>query len=307
MQLVLSNSDYTFVASAKTITFAAPFNVLTTEQIYHIVNLSTGVVIYDADRRTHPISMAAGVITHTYDNTGMADADKLQISVDDGTSGGGGGGGVLNNFTATVAPTAADDSGDGYAVGSSWVDITADNAYVCLDATVDGAVWSRTTGAVVPEQTPVNAIASQGTITVTSEPFENDGFVIDTQTFLFKVSRTGVGEVTISSSTTTQRNNIRSAINADMTQVVATDGAGDTAVITAATKGTAANSYVFTETAAPAISVDGGGTLGGTVAGVDGTVGEANTLCADASYLYHCIATNTVADTNWRRISLVSF
>jgi hypothetical protein len=40
--------------------------------------------------------------------------------------------------------------------------------------------------------------------------------------------------------------------------------------------------------------------------GVNGTVGVANEICADGSYIYHCITTNTIADTNWRRIGLDS-
>lgn len=40
--------------------------------------------------------------------------------------------------------------------------------------------------------------------------------------------------------------------------------------------------------------------------GVDGTVGVADEICADATYIYHCIAANTIADANWRRVSLGS-
>ncbi len=40
--------------------------------------------------------------------------------------------------------------------------------------------------------------------------------------------------------------------------------------------------------------------------GVDGTVGVANETCVDATYIYHCIATNTIADANWRRVALGS-
>ena len=36
----------------------------------------------------------------------------------------------------------------------------------------------------------------------------------------------------------------------------------------------------------------------------NGTVGVANEICADATNLYHCIAANTIADANWRRVSL---
>jgi len=48
---------------------------------------------------------------------------------------------------ATVAPAVTDDSGSGYAVGSKWLDVTADEAYECLDATSGAAVWKGTTSA----------------------------------------------------------------------------------------------------------------------------------------------------------------
>lgn len=48
---------------------------------------------------------------------------------------------LLFNFTASVAPTTNDDSGDGYAGGSWWFDLTNDKAYVCIDATVGAAIW----------------------------------------------------------------------------------------------------------------------------------------------------------------------
>ena len=51
----------------------------------------------------------------------------------------------LSKFDATAAPTVNDDSGDGYAPGSRWVDVTNDKAYVCLDASSGAAVWTEVT------------------------------------------------------------------------------------------------------------------------------------------------------------------
>lgn len=51
---------------------------------------------------------------------------------------------ALNKWGATTAPTTGDDSGDGYAVGSRWIDTTADKEYVCLDSTGGAAVWKET-------------------------------------------------------------------------------------------------------------------------------------------------------------------
>lgn len=53
---------------------------------------------------------------------------------------------VRHNISATTAPTVNDDSGDGYGIGSLWVDISADNAYVCVDDTLSNAVWSQING-----------------------------------------------------------------------------------------------------------------------------------------------------------------
>jgi len=49
------------------------------------------------------------------------------------------------NLTATVDPTAGDDSGDGYAVGSRWVNVTDDREWTCLDAALTAAVWQQVT------------------------------------------------------------------------------------------------------------------------------------------------------------------
>ena len=48
-----------------------------------------------------------------------------------------------SNFVATAAPTANDDTGDGYTVGSWWVNTTSDEAYLCVDATAGAAVWTK--------------------------------------------------------------------------------------------------------------------------------------------------------------------
>jgi len=162
------------------------------------------------------------------------------------------------------------------------------------------------TGSIsIPEKTPVNAIASQGTITMAGIATANETFVIDSQTFTWKAARAAAGEVTIGADAPAAVTNIVTAVTADLATVTAVDGTGDTVTITAVTKGVAGNSIVFTE-ASTNMTVDGAGTLGTTTAGVNGTVGVANEIAQDATYFYVCVATNTVADTNWRRIALGS-
>lgn len=58
--------------------------------------------------------------------------------------------GPLNNFMATSDPTANDDSGDGYEVGSLWVNITSDAGFICVDASSGAAVWNPLGGSGWP-------------------------------------------------------------------------------------------------------------------------------------------------------------
>lgn len=48
-----------------------------------------------------------------------------------------------NNYAATAAPTAGDDTGDGYEVGSIWLDATNDRIYIAQDVTSTAAVWDE--------------------------------------------------------------------------------------------------------------------------------------------------------------------
>ena len=52
---------------------------------------------------------------------------------------------IKANMGAAVAPVVTDDSAAGYAIGSRWLDTTADKEYVCLDASAGAAVWIETT------------------------------------------------------------------------------------------------------------------------------------------------------------------
>lgn len=155
------------------------------------------------------------------------------------------------------------------------------------------------------DKTPVCAVAAVGNIAMAGIAIADETFVIDTQTFTWKASRGGTGEVTIGADAPAAVVNLVTAINLDLTTVVAADIAGDNVSITAATKGVAGNAIVFTE-ASTNMTVDGSGTLGATITGVDGTVGSVNEIAQDGSYLYVCIAANTIADDNWRRVSLGS-
>ena len=48
---------------------------------------------------------------------------------------------LSNNLAGEAAPAVTDDADAGYRIGSLWIDVTNDDAYICVDATADAAVW----------------------------------------------------------------------------------------------------------------------------------------------------------------------
>lgn len=70
------------------------------------------------------------------------------------------------NLAATTAPTVNSDTTAGYSVGSLWCDTTADNVYVCIDATTGAAVWNQLmTPAQVSKLTGIEAAADVTDVT----------------------------------------------------------------------------------------------------------------------------------------------
>lgn len=63
-----------------------------------------------------------------------------------------------NNYTAVTAPGIGDDTADGYAPGSRWIDTVGDESYTCVDATLGAAIWKSATSAgianIVEDTTP---------------------------------------------------------------------------------------------------------------------------------------------------------
>lgn len=124
------------------------------------------------------------------------------------------------------------------------------------------------------------AVAAQGTITLTDVPLADETFVVDTQTFTFKALRENDGEVTIGATAAETATNIVTAITADLTTVTAA-ATGATVLITSVTTGYC--TLAFTESASN-LTVDGNDLLGGTTQG-----------CA-SSYL-HYVRTPSAAES----------
>lgn len=88
---------------------------------------------------------------------------------------------VKHNFTASTAPTSADDENDGYQEGSVWIDQSDDpkEAYRCVDPTVDNAVWVNTSLEIGELGTLANQDKSNVDITGGSITGINDLKVVD--------------------------------------------------------------------------------------------------------------------------------
>ena len=122
--------------------------------------------------------------------------------------------------------------------------------------------------------------------------------MIGANKYVFVAAETAPLQVAISANNTTQAENIVAAITADDAVCNAANLAG---VVTVSSKvlGTAGNSIALSASAT-GVAASASTLLNGTA----GTVGLANEICADGTYLYHCTAANTAADANWRRITL---
>jgi hypothetical protein len=85
----------------------------------------------------------AGVVTHaTQHKTGGGDALP---PADIGAALTGHTHTPLDNLDGAGAPAVTDDETQGYEAGSVWIDVVADKAYVCVDASAGAAVWTETT------------------------------------------------------------------------------------------------------------------------------------------------------------------
>lgn len=89
---------------------------------------SPGYVGVSTTARTLLNSLVTLTGLANFDGAGAATAIKIKLN-------------------GTAAPAVNDDSGDGYGIGSLWVDTTNDNAYIATDVTVGAANWEQINGA----------------------------------------------------------------------------------------------------------------------------------------------------------------
>jgi hypothetical protein len=140
-----------------------------------------------------------------------------------------------------------------------------------------------------------------GAITLSSGgAVAGETFVIGSQTFTFQTAaRSGTGQVTLNSSTTTEGNNIVTAINADIPGTATSSRSGGTVTVTATVPGTGGNSIVFTESVTN-FAMNGSGVLGGTTQG--GLAGSTQSVFWEGNNsggLSRCVNNCTVSGASW--------
>jgi len=164
---------------------------------------------------------------------------------------------------------------------------------------------SRTVG------TAVNAVNATRTLTIDTQPTIGNVMTISTKVYTFVASGTAttVGKVSIGTDLATAKLAIVAAINgtdgvnAAHPLVSASAFVTNVCTLTALVAGVAANSIITTKTFTAGTNLFSGATLSG---GIDGTIGKIDQSLIDNTYLYLCVADNTISDKNWRRIAIGS-
>jgi hypothetical protein len=177
-------------------------------------------------------------------------------------------------------------------------------------ATVDADTLTTTT------QTPVNAVAATSVLTMADVGVHGDILIIGADTYELD---TGAGitegniQVDISGSQTKQATvtaMVAAQVSDGTEDVSFTDNADDTMGIASDVAGVLGNLIAFDDSNLTNGSINqntAADFLGGTVAGVDGTVGSKGQFVWDASYFYICVLANTIADANWERAGIASY
>jgi len=122
-------------------------------------DVAEGTNLYYSEARVSANASVAASTTHSARTDNPHAVTKAQVGLGNVEN-------VKVSLGAAVDPSASDDAAAGYAVGSSWLNTSADRAFVCLDSSNGAAVWRSTTGGHLP--LCVNATTSNTAYTVVS-------------------------------------------------------------------------------------------------------------------------------------------
>lgn len=138
-------SGLSFNTSGSTITLAGTLGP--TSGGTGLATYTQGDLIYSSASNVLSKLAKDASATRYLSNTGSSNNPAwAQINLTNGVTGilpNANGGMYKINNTATAAPAVTDDTAAGYSVGSLWIDVTLDDAYICCDATNGAAVWKK--------------------------------------------------------------------------------------------------------------------------------------------------------------------
>lgn len=128
-----------------------------------------GQVLWDSDDDKLCIGDGAGTKTFVDETLVVLNSDISEAEGFLRKTGAGAYEAIKSNLAGSAAPTANEDSGDGYAVGSIWIDTTNHEFYVCEDASLGAANWLATSSGV----TNLSTTVTNTTVTVVSSTGTN--------------------------------------------------------------------------------------------------------------------------------------
>ena len=92
---------------------------------------------------------AADIVSHIGSTSNPHQVTKAQVGLSNIEN-------IKDNLNASAAPTTSDDSSEGYAVGSRWLDTTNNQVYVALSVATNSAVWANLTASGSGSSTFIN-------------------------------------------------------------------------------------------------------------------------------------------------------
>lgn len=127
--------------------------------------------IFPRDLRAAEIA-AADLAAHEADTDNPHEVVKADVGLSNVAN-------LFHKLDATTAPGVGDDTADGYAVGSVWVNVSTDRAYVCVDSTGGAAVWVEVTSATDENAIHTNIGSEISALTQKTAPTGADHLVIE--------------------------------------------------------------------------------------------------------------------------------
>lgn len=132
------------------------------------------VLTVDTDPRSTAVDAPSGsvIVFVGTDTATIRNGDTFR-KLDDGSTTNVSESSLKNSFAETTDPGVSDDNTQDYQIGSLWINVTLDKAFICLNAATGAAVWTQTTASGSTDAdaihdnvaAEISAVAAKGTPT----------------------------------------------------------------------------------------------------------------------------------------------